>query len=120
MTRFEQIAGLTFRPFPDRPNASYHMLNPSTLNSRIDGLRQAYRIRIAAEAPALRHLADRQDVAALRESCHRLVGTAGSYGFDAVADAAKTLGAAIEDGCDIPAALVTALCRTIDDIAVTQ
>lgn len=119
MPRLEQIAGPTFRPFPDRPKAPYHMLNPSPLNSRLDGLRQAYRISIAAEALALRRLADRQDAAALRETCHRLIGTAGSYGFDAVADAARMLGTALDEDCDIPGALVAALCQAIDDIAVT-
>jgi HPt (histidine-containing phosphotransfer) domain-containing protein len=96
------------------------MLNPSSLNSRLADLRRNYRARIAAEASALRRMGDQQDVAGLREICHRLVGTAGSYGFGAVADAAENLGAGIDGKCDIPAVLLTALCQAIEDLAVSE
>lgn len=96
------------------------MLNPPTLNSRLADLRQTYRVRIVAEATALRRMGAQQDVVALRETCHRLVGTAGSYGFGAVADAAENLGAAIDGKCDVPAVLLTALCQAIEDLAESE
>lgn len=120
MTRSGQIALTAFRRFPDRPKALYHMLDPSTLNSRLADLRQTYRARIVAEATALRRMGDQQDVVALRETCHRLVGTAGSYGFSTVAHAAEGLGAAIDGKCDIPTVLLAALCQAIDDLAVSE
>ncbi|MFL9839334.1 Hpt domain-containing protein [Sphingomonas sp. ST-64] len=76
--------------------------------ARMAALRARFVARAIAEGDSIRsHLAQRK-LTELRELCHGLVGTAGTFGYPAISDAALAVEEAIEAGAQDDA--LDALC----------
>ncbi|MCW2318752.1 hypothetical protein SAMN06265338_1443 [Rhodoblastus acidophilus] len=96
----------------------------------IDALRRQFGQRLEQELRVLSSCADRfdvepdpaSDVAILRQICHLLMGSAGLFGFHAIADAAADAHAAVKDGRSGPGlGLVTrALAGQIIDVLASH
>ncbi len=61
------------------------------LRSRMEGLRERFRTRVAEDRDAMTAAWARADRRVLRERAHRLAGVAATFGYPEVGDAAKSL-----------------------------
>ncbi|MCA1196438.1 Hpt domain-containing protein [Sphingomonas sp. R647] len=78
---------------------------------RMAALRARFVARAIAEGDSIRsHLAQRE-LAEVRDLCHGLVGTAGTFGYPAISEAALAVEEAIEAGAEDDA--LEALCAPL-------
>ena len=84
--------------------------------ARMAALRARFAIRATAEADAIRRYLDAGELAALRDICHGLAGTAGTFGYPAISDAASAVEEAVEAraGDDALERLAAALLQELD------
>lgn len=64
----------------------------------MEALRTRFAVRAIAEADAVRRHLDAGERDALRDICHGLAGTAGTFGYPAISNAASAVEEAIEAG----------------------